>query len=212
MQQLSCLTPVVAGCSKVHVRGSAKAMNSPRPLMSLWRSPTLIGASAAPVAYERLGTAGADRLIDLADHSTDFEGGAGCHQLCFLQAPGAARPRKDLVWDFNPHVDASSGADTVEVSKALSSSKGCSNFERAIADVGADAVLRFADGSTVTFEGLPKAQLDTTTFCWSRRSARAGWLDLATLQTITKSSALIVSPLLAKKMGGLLGGLLPYAS
>lgn len=56
------------------------------------------------------------------------------------------------------------GHDVAVISKALAGVSQFSALYRNISDVNGDAVLRFADGSTVAFEGIRKADLSYDDF------------------------------------------------
>jgi hypothetical protein len=69
---------------------------------------------------------------------------------------------KDIIWNFDPI--AGSGHDVAMISKALAGVSQFSTLNRNISDVNGDAVLRFADGSTLAFEGLKKTDLSYDDF------------------------------------------------
>jgi serralysin len=131
--------------------------------------PHLIGGPGAgggvtdpsQVSFERQGGSGVDALDDIAGASTDFQGGTGNDTFRFVKGlgPRGGAAETDVIWDFNPHTDALAENDTVQVSKGLVGVNGFAGLYRAIVDVDGEAVLKFADGSTVTFHGLHKADL-----------------------------------------------------
>ena len=102
----------------------------------------------------------------MLQRSDVFEGAGG--QDRFLFVPGttiktrSGTAEKDIIWDFDPI--AGSGHDVAVISKTLAGVSQFSTLYRNISDVNGDAVLRFADGSTLAFEGLKKADLSYDDF------------------------------------------------
>jgi beta-glucanase (GH16 family) len=96
-------------------------------------------------AYE-----GNDQLQGLKGNDT-LAGGAGTDKFVYRSASSG----HDVLHDFAP-----TGGDVVEISKAVSGVKTFSNLYRNVRDNAAgDAVLKLADGGTITFDGIHKAQL-----------------------------------------------------
>jgi hypothetical protein len=72
----------------------------------------------------------------------------------FTQGPVVS----DIILDFDPN--AGSDHDVVRISKALAGVSNFSNLYRMDSnDADGDAVLKFKDSSTVTWEGISKARL-----------------------------------------------------
>jgi Ca2+-binding RTX toxin-like protein len=94
--------------------------------------------------------AGKDQLQGLKGNDT-LAGGAGADRFIYR----AASSGHDVIRDFAP-----TGGDVVEISKAASGVKLFSNLYRNVRDnASGDAVLKLADGGTITFDGIRKAQL-----------------------------------------------------
>ncbi|MCB5176355.1 family 16 glycosylhydrolase [Microvirga lenta] len=80
-----------------------------------------------------------------------LSGGAGADTFLYRSGPTG----HDVILDFDP-----SGGDVVRVTKAILGQKNFSGLYRKISDNAAgDAVLKLADGGSITFEGVSKAQL-----------------------------------------------------
>ncbi|WIJ24056.1 family 16 glycosylhydrolase [Devosia sp. RR2S18] len=114
------------------------------------------------------GTAEANHLYDFFQSSDVFEG-AGGQDIFYFVPTGTTKTRggtaeNDIILDFNPN--AGDDHDVVVVSKALAGVKGFSQLYRNISDVEGDAVLKFADGSTLTFDGVLKANLSYDDFAF----------------------------------------------
>jgi Ca2+-binding RTX toxin-like protein len=114
------------------------------------------------------GTAGADELFDISQFSDVLQGAGGQDTFYFVPS-GTTKTRggtaeNDIILDFNP--DAGADHDTVVISKSLAGVKGFSQLYRNITDVDGDAVLKFADGSTLTFAGVLKANLSYDDFAF----------------------------------------------
>jgi Ca2+-binding RTX toxin-like protein len=118
------------------------------------------------------GTSASQDLVDVLQRSDVLEGVGGQDRFLFI-SPGKNAAgltvtsrggvvEKDIIWDFNPVAGAEH--DTVVISKALAGTSQFSTLYRNIKDVDGDAVLRFADGSTLTFEGVKKADLSYDDF------------------------------------------------
>jgi beta-glucanase (GH16 family) len=123
-------------------------------------SPTLMGTSGADIlvgdkspdtfndaiyAYS-----GNDRLEGLRGNDT-LAGGQGADTFLYRTGPTG----NDVVLDFDPI-----GGDIVHVSKTILGQKNFSGLYRMIKDNAAgDAVLKLADGGSITFDGVTKAQL-----------------------------------------------------
>lgn len=96
-------------------------------------------------AYE-----GKDQLQGLKGNDT-LAGGAGADKFIYRSASSG----HDVIHDFAP-----TGGDVVEISKAVSGVKLFSTLYRNVRDnASGDAVLKLADGGTITFDGIRKAQL-----------------------------------------------------
>jgi hypothetical protein len=113
------------------------------------------------------GTAGANTLfnstrlengIRLAVNDI-FAGNGSTDTFDFTQAPVG----HDVILDFSPVAGAEH--DVVRISKAVSGARGFSDLYRMISnDTDGDAVLTLKDGSTLTFEGIGKAELSYDDF------------------------------------------------
>jgi hypothetical protein len=120
-------------------------------------TPTITGTSYNDTRLT--GTAGADTIFAYGGNDTlaglggdDFlAGGDGFDIFRY----GAKNSGHDTLLDFDP-----TGGDVVQVSKAVAGVKNFSGLYRNIRnDADGDAVLKLADGGTITFEGVSKAQL-----------------------------------------------------
>ncbi|WP_246205584.1 family 16 glycosylhydrolase [Microvirga arsenatis] len=96
------------------------------------------------------GYGGNDTLEGLKGNDT-LAGGAGADTFIYRTGPTG----HDVILDFNP-----TGGDMVRITKAIAGQKNFSGLYRLIKDNGAgDAVLKLADGGSITFDGVRKAQL-----------------------------------------------------
>jgi beta-glucanase (GH16 family) len=94
--------------------------------------------------------AGKDVLQGLKGNDT-LAGGTGADKFVYRSGSSG----RDLILDFAP-----TGDDVIEISKAVAGVKTFSNLYRNIRDdASGDAVLTLADGGTITFDGIRKAQL-----------------------------------------------------
>jgi serralysin len=128
---------------------------------------TLIGGPPPKPPVTVQGTSTSDELRDVLQRSDVLEGAGGADRFLFvspgLNASGqtgttrGGTAEKDIIWDFDPLAGAEH--DVVVISKALAGTGQFSTLYRNIKDLEGDAVLRFADGSTLRFEGLKKADL-----------------------------------------------------
>jgi hypothetical protein len=128
--------------------------------------PVLIGGPPPKPLITVQGTSASEDLRDVLRRSDVLEGAGGQDRFLFVTSPTMATrggaTEKDVIWDFNPLAGAEH--DVVVISKALAGVSQFSALYRNIRDVDGDAVLRFADGSTLTFEGLKKADLSYDDF------------------------------------------------
>jgi hypothetical protein len=93
---------------------------------------------------------GGDLLQGLKGNDT-LAGGAGADRFVYRSASSG----RDVIRDFAP-----ADGDVIEISKAVAGVKTFSNLYRNIRDdASGDAVLKLADGGTITFDGIRKAQL-----------------------------------------------------
>ncbi|EYD76390.1 glycoside hydrolase, family 16 [Rubellimicrobium mesophilum DSM 19309] len=133
---------------------------------------TLIGGPAPKPAVTVQGTNGPEDLRDVLKRSDVLEGAGGQDRFLFvspgLNAKGdtvtsrGGTAEKDVIWDFNP--DAGAEHDITVISKSLAGVSQFSALYRNVSDVNGEAVLKFADGSTLTFHGLHKADLSYDDF------------------------------------------------
>ena len=94
--------------------------------------------------------AGNDTLEGLKGNDT-MAGGSGADTFLYRIGPSG----HDVILDFDPL-----GGDVVRITKALAGQKNFSGLYRMIKDDAAgDAVLKLADGGSITFDGVRKAQL-----------------------------------------------------
>ena len=133
---------------------------------------TLIGGPAPKPPVTVHGTGANNELRDVLQRSDVLEGAGGEDRFLFV-SPGlnalgqtvttrGGTPENDIIWDFNPL--AGTDHDVAVISKFLAGVSQFSALYRNIKDVDGDAVLRFADGSTLRFEGLKKADLSYDDF------------------------------------------------
>jgi hypothetical protein len=133
--------------------GSMELIGSGTPTPTPKPTVTVQGTTQVPGTVEQ--------LYDVLQRSDVLEGAGGQDQFHFV--PGTTLKTRggstehDIILDFNSIEGADH--DVVVISKVLAGVKGFSNLYRNITDVDGDAVLRFADGSTLTFDGLRKADL-----------------------------------------------------
>jgi beta-glucanase (GH16 family) len=123
--------------------------------------PTIVGTndSNSPEKGDLLATGshdiifaygGNDTLEGLGGNDT-LEGGTGMDTFVYRTSPTG----HDVILDFNPAT-----GDVVRITKAIAGQKNFSGLYRMIKDNAAsDAVLKLADGGSVTFDGISKAQL-----------------------------------------------------
>ena len=133
---------------------------------------TLIGGPPPKPPVTVQGTIANNELRDVLQRSDVLEGAGGEDRFLFtspgLNASGqtvttrGGTAERDIIWDFNPVAGA--GHDVVVISRALAGTSQFSGLYRNITDLEGDAVLRFADGSTLRFEGLKKADLSYDDF------------------------------------------------
>ncbi|MBD2748108.1 hypothetical protein IC232_15535 [Microvirga sp. BT688] len=94
--------------------------------------------------------AGNDTLEGLKGNDT-MAGGSGADTFLYRIGPSG----HDVILDFDPLA-----GDVVRITKALAGQKNFSGLYRMIKDDAAgDAVLKLADGGSITFDGVTKAQL-----------------------------------------------------
>ena len=128
--------------------------------------PVLIGGPPPKPLITVQGTSASEDLRDVLRQSDVIEGAGGQDRFLFVTSPTAATrggaAEKDVIWDFNPLAGADH--DVVVISKTLAGVSQFSALYRNIKDVDGDAVLRFADGSTLRFDGLTKADLSYDDF------------------------------------------------
>ncbi len=121
--------------------------------------PTLEGTAGRDTLVGDRGVSPADVIFAYSDNDTleglkgddILAGGAGADIFLFrTKATG-----HDTILDFDP-----ASGDLVQVSKSVAGVKNFAGLYRNVRDdADGDAVLRLADGSTVTFDGVSKAQL-----------------------------------------------------
>jgi Ca2+-binding RTX toxin-like protein len=96
------------------------------------------------------GKDGNDTLEGLKGNDT-LDGGIGDDTFIYRTGPTG----HDVILDFDPL-----SLDVVRITKAIAGQKNFASLYRMIKDNGAgDAVLKLADGGSVTFDGISKAQL-----------------------------------------------------
>jgi beta-glucanase (GH16 family) len=96
------------------------------------------------------GSGGNDTLEGLKGDDI-LSGGIGADVFVYRSGPTG----HDVVLDFDP-----AGGDVVRISKAILGQKNFSGLYRQIAnDASGDAVLKLADGGSITFDGVTKAKL-----------------------------------------------------
>ena len=124
------------------------------------------GTVQEPTPTVAAGGTGNDQIADVFQRSDVLKGGGGQDTFLFVQTAAAmtrgGTSEKDVILDFNPVVGAEK--DVLHVSKALAGVSNFSGLYRKIADKDGDAVLSFADGSTLRFDGLLKADLSYDDF------------------------------------------------
>jgi beta-glucanase (GH16 family) len=122
--------------------------------IKVWQESSLVAAPTGPKPTIA-GTTGSDELKSTSDNNI-FYGAGGSDSFVFQPSQGS-KVGSDIILDFNPN--EGSDHDVAVISKAYAGVNGFAGLYRMISDVNGDAVLKFKDGSTITWEGLTKAQL-----------------------------------------------------
>jgi hypothetical protein len=130
---------------------------------------TLIGGTGASAgtttpANAIKGPAGGGIVIGTFG-SDAYEALGGDYDFQFRTKPFGS----DTIYNFDPLAANPDGTlnaehDVITISKAMAGVTGFAGLYRKITDVNGDAVLKIADGSTITFEGLKKADLSYDDF------------------------------------------------
>ncbi|GEO15645.1 family 16 glycosylhydrolase [Microvirga aerophila] len=130
-----------------YIRAWALSATTPEPtIVGGSGADTLSGSQQDDVIF---GYGGNDWLEGLRGNDT-LNGGSGIDKFVYRTASSG----HDIILDFEPN-----GGNLVQVSKLAAGVKNFSQLYRNINDVSGEAVLKLADGGTVTFVGVRKAQL-----------------------------------------------------
>jgi hypothetical protein len=121
------------------------------------------GGTATP-ANAIKGPAGGGVVVGTSG-SDAYEALGGDYDFQFRNKPFGA----DTIYNFDPLASNPDGTvngehDIITISKAMAGVTGFSQLYRKITDVNGDAVLKIADGSTITFDGFKKADLGYNDF------------------------------------------------
>jgi beta-glucanase (GH16 family) len=115
-------------------------------------APVVVDPSSTATIKDPINSEGPNRLSSTADDDI-FWGGGGADAFVFAKGMGG----RDVILDFDPTL----AGEAVEISKTLAGVKGFSTLYRNIQDdpLTGDAVLKLANGGTITFANVSKAQL-----------------------------------------------------
>ncbi|MBJ6126256.1 hypothetical protein JAO75_12670 [Microvirga sp. BT325] len=112
---------------------------------------SLVGDKVATALNDIIFAYGGNDTLEGLKGNDTLAGGSGADTFIYRSSPTG----HDVILDFDPL-----GGDVVRITKAIAGQKNFSGLYRMIKDNGAgDAVLKLADGGSITFDGVRKAQL-----------------------------------------------------
>ena len=112
---------------------------------------TLVGDIHAGIVDDTIHAYGGNDTLEGLKGNDTLKGGSGADTFIYRTGPSG----HDMILDFDPL-----SGDVVRITKAIAGQKNFSGLYRMIKDDGAgDAVLKLADGGSITFDGVKKAQL-----------------------------------------------------
>ena len=113
-------------------------------------SNTLIGDRVSTALNDIIFAYAGDDTLEGIKGNDILSGGQGKDFFIYRRGPTG----HDVILDFDP-----ASGDAVHVSKTILGQKNFSGLYRMIKDSSGDAVLKLADGGSITFDGVSKAQL-----------------------------------------------------